>query len=461
MNNWKNYIETNNSKTINDLVSFLRIPSISSLQEHKEDVNKAAIWVHQKLKEAKLENVEGMETEGHPVVYADWLHASTKPTILIYGHFDVTATGPSKEWNSPPFEPKIIDNKIFARGASDDKGNMLAPIVAVESLLETEEKLPVNIKFLFEGQEEIGSPNIEKFISENRTKLSCDLVISADGNQWSETEPCLLLSLRGICAMQIDVFGPSIDLHSGIYGGTIQNPLHSLAIIIAGLHNRDGSISVEGFYNDVVMPTQEYRNQIAKVPFDEQTYLSLTGAPALFGENGWSTREREWIRPTLEINGMWGGFQGDGNKTVLPASAHAKITCRLVANQEPKNILKLIDQHIKKYSSPEIRVKTTLSTVYGTPYSVDSEHPGNLAASRVLKNIYGKTPYLCGSGGSIPICSFFKEQLQAVTIGFSFALDDEGAHGPNEFFRLTSLKKSQEAYCLLLKEIAISWQKGN
>ena len=175
-----------------------------------------------------------------------------------------------------------------------------------------------------------------------------------------------------------------------------------------------------GARNERSNKTQEYRNQIAKVPFDEQTYLSLTGAPALFGENGWSTREREWIRPTLEINGMWGGFQGDGNKTVLPASAHAKITCRLVANQEPKNILKLIDQHIKKYSSPEIRVKTTLSTVYGTPYSVDSEHPGNLAASRVLKNIYGKTPYLCGSGGSIPICSFFKEQLQAVTIGFSF-----------------------------------------
>ena len=374
--------------------------------------------------------------------------------MLIYGHFDVQPAVAEDGWSGPPFEPRLADDRIYARGASDDKGNMFAPIVAVEALLRCRGALPVNVKFLLEGQEEIGSPQLGAFVSANRELLGCDLALSADGSQWSEREPTLLLSLRGICALQVDVGGPQNDMHSGMYGGTIQNPLHALAELIAGLHDGDGRVAVAGFYDAVAEPTAVQREQYARVPFDEAAYLAATGVPELYGKRGWSTYEREWVRPTLEVNGMWGGFQGDGTKTVLPATAHAKITCRLVANQQPARILELVSAHLARHAPAGVRVRCRPSEVHGAPYLVPADHPGNRAAAAVLERLYGVAPLHTGSGGSIPVCGLLLEELGIHTIGFSFALDDEGAHGPDEFFRLASFRRAQEAYCLILQELA-------
>ena len=451
---WKEYLQEKQASVVDELLAFIRIPSVSALPTHAADVAAAGAWVHARLEAAGLEHVKTLPTGGHPVVYGDWLHAPGAPTVLIYGHFDVQPAVAEDGWSGPPFEPRLADDRIYARGASDDKGNMFAPIVAVEALLRTRGALPVNVKFLLEGQEEIGSPQLGAFVSANRELLGCDLALSADGSQWSEGEPTLLLSLRGICALQVDISGPQNDMHSGMYGGTIQNPLHALAELIAGLHDGDGRVAVAGFYEDVVDPTSEQRGQYARVPFDEAAYLAATGVPELYGERGWSTYEREWIRPTLEVNGMWGGFQGDGTKTVLPAAAHAKITCRLVANQQPARVLELVSAHLRRHAPAGVRVSCQPSEVHGAPYLVPADHPGNRAAAAVLERLYGVAPLHTGSGGSIPVCGLLLEELGIHTIGFSFALDDEGAHGPDEFFRLASFRRAQEAYCLILQELA-------
>ena len=451
---WKEYLQEKQASVVDELLAFIRIPSVSALPTHAADVAAAGAWVHARLEAAGLEHVKTLPTGGHPVVYGDWLHAPGAPTVLIYGHFDVQPAVAEDGWSGPPFEPRLADDRIYARGASDDKGNMFAPIVAVEALLRTRGALPVNVKFLLEGQEEIGSPQLGAFVSANRELLGCDLALSADGSQWSEGEPTLLLSLRGICALQVDISGPQNDMHSGMYGGTIQNPLHALAELIAGLHDGDGRVAVAGFYEDVVDPTSEQRGQYARVPFDEAAYLAATGVPELYGERGWSTYEREWIRPTLEVNGMWGGFQGDGTKTVLPAAAHAKITCRLVANQQPARVLELVGAHLRRHAPAGVRVSCQPSEVHGAPYLVPADHPGNRAAAAVLERLYGVAPLHTGSGGSIPVCGLLLEELGIHTIGFSFALDDEGAHGPDEFFRLASFRRAQEAYCLILQELA-------
>ena len=451
---WKKYLQENQGSVVDELLAFIRIPSVSALPAHAADVAAAGAWVHARLEAAGLEHVQTLPTGGHPVVYADWLHAPGAPTVLIYGHFDVQPALVEDGWSNPPFEPRLADGRIYARGASDDKGNMFAPIVAVEALLRTRGALPVNVKFLLEGQEEIGSPQLGAFVSANRELLGCDLALSADGAQWSEGEPTLLLSLRGICALQVDVSGPRNDLHSGSYGGTIRNPLHALAELIAGLHDGDGRVAVAGFYDDVDEPTAEQREQYARVPFDEAAYLAATGVPELYGERGWSTYEREWVRPTLEVNGMWGGFQGAGTKTVLPATAHAKITCRLVANQQPARVLELVSAHLTRHAPAGVRVRCQPSEVHGAPYLVSADHPGNQAAAAVLERLYGVAPLHTGTGGSIPVCGLLLEELGIHTIGFSFALDDEGAHGPDEFFRLASFRRAQEAYCLILQELA-------
>ena len=451
---WKKYLQENQGSVVDELLAFIRIPSVSALPAHAADVAAAGAWVHARLEAAGLEHVQTLPTGGHPVVYADWLHAPGAPTVLIYGHFDVQPALVEDGWSNPPFEPRLADGRIYARGASDDKGNMFAPIVAVEALLRTRGALPVNVKFLLEGQEEIGSPQLGAFVSANRELLGCDLALSADGAQWSEGEPTLLLALRGICALQVDVSGPRNDLHSGSYGGTIRNPLHALAELIAGLHDGDGRVAVAGFYDDVVEPTAEQREQYARVPFDEAAYVAATGVPELYGERGWSTYEREWVRPTLEVNGMWGGFQGDGTKTVLPATAHAKITCRLVADQQPARVLELVSAHLRRHAPAGVRVSCEPSEVHGAPYLVPADHPGNRAAAAVLERLYGVAPLHTGSGGSIPVCGLLLKELGIHTIGFSFALDDEGAHGPDEFFRLASFRRAQEAYCLILQELA-------
>ncbi len=453
---YQSYLETHQDRFLTELLEFLRIPSISALPERAGDVARAGAWVAQRLTAAGVENVTVMPTEGHPVVYGDWLHAPGRPTIMIYGHFDVQPVDPVELWTNPPFEPTVVGDRVYARGASDDKGNMLAPILAVEALLQSEGGTPVNLKFCFEGQEEIGSPHIPDFMPPHRDRFACDLAVSADGGQFSETEPILLMSLRGICGIQIDVQGASSDLHSGLHGGRIQNPIHALTQILGTLRRADGRIAVEGFYDDVAELSSDERAAIALVPFDGGQYLEELGLEEGFGEPGYTNRERGWVRPTLEMNGIWGGFQGEGIKTVLPNSAHAKITCRLVADQDPARIIALLEEHITQHAPPGVEVKVNPLSILGRPYSIAADHWGNRAAAAVLKEMYGREPYQTRSGGSIPITGVFREQLGADTISFGFGIEDENFHAPDEFFRLASFRKSQIAYCKLLAELGKS-----
>jgi len=450
---WEGYLHEQKERFLNELMEFLRIPSISSMPEHAADVRLAADWVASRMRAAGIESVRIMPTGGHPVVYGDWLHKPGKPTVLIYGHFDTQPVDPLALWDSPPFEPIIKDGRIYARGATDDKGNMFVPIIVAEALLKAEGALPVNVKFLFEGQEEIGSPQLSDLMAANRATLSCDVVLSADGGQWAEDQPALVLGTRGLAAVYIEVQGPDHDLHSGTYGGTIANPIQALVQILDSMHDRDGRVTVEGFYDDLRPLSDEERAQIGKVPFDDKAYLTETGATGLFGEPGFSTYERAWARPTLEVNGIYGGFQGEGLKTVLPSEAHAKISCRLVADQDPSRIADLIIAHVNKVTPPGVRVEATKAESGAMPYLIPADHGGLRVAASVLKDLYGKEPYQIRMGGTIPANALFLQHLQAYTIVFAFGLVDERQHSPNEFFRLSGYERGQKAYGMLLSAL--------
>ncbi len=451
---FEQHADVQQEQYIAELLEFVRIPSVSALPQHADDVRQAAAWVAARLQQACLENVQVMETGGHPVVYGDWLHAPCQPTILIYGHFDVQPVDPLDLWIRPPFEPWIDQDKVVGRGASDSKGNLLAPITALDSLLRTEGRLPVNVKFCLEGQEEIGSPQISDFLAREKERFRSDLALSSDGGQWSETQPSLTMALRGICGIQINLRGPARDLHSGSYGGAVHNPIHALVDLLAGLHHPDGSIAIAGFYEDVTPPTAAERRDTARIPFDEQDYRDDLGIAAVYGEAGYSTRERTWHRPTLEVNGIWGGFQQDGIKTVLPSMAHAKITCRLVPHQTPDAIRQLLQRHVEQHVPAGVEASVDFLTMNGKPYVIPQTHWGNAAARAVLADLYGQTPYYVRAGGSIPICGAFLEHLQVYTVNFGFGLPDEKSHSPNEFFRLASFRRSQTAYYRLLHRLA-------
>ncbi len=453
MAKWKEYLEDNGSGYLDELCDFLRIPSISSLPEHAENVRQAADWVADRLKVAGIEEVQVLPTDGHPVVYGQWLHAPGSPTILIYGHFDTQPVDPIDLWSHPPFEPVIKDDRIYARGASDDKGNMLAPILAVEAMLKTQGKLPVNLKFFFEGQEEIGSPDLPDFISSQRDLLACDLILSADGGQWEKDQPVLVIGRRGLCALQIDMKSAAGDVHSGTYGGTFLNPIHALARLIDSMRTPDGQIIVDGFYDDVQALSDAEREQIAQVPYDENEYMRKLGLKQLCGEPGFSTYERAWIRPTLDVNGIWGGFQGEGIKTVIPSEASAKITCRLVPDQQPDKIVELIVTHVEKHlpAGTTAAVKKLAGTA--DPYVIPIDHPGNQAARATLKELYGKEPYITRMGGTIPVSGIFLKFLKAHMVNFAFGLNDENIHAPDEFYRISSFKRSLAAYCMMLERL--------
>lgn len=447
------HLETRQAESLSELKELLRIPSISSLPEHAEDVQRAAEWVAERLRTAGIEHVRIMPTGGHPVVYGDWLHAERKPTILIYGHFDVQPVDPLDLWTSLPFEPEVRDGRIYARGASDMKGNLLMSILGVEALLEGEGVLPVNLKFFFEGQEEIGSPQLPDFVAQNRDLFACDLVVSGDGGQWAEDQPSLLIGLKGGCGVQIDVQGAKTDLHSGFYGGAVANPIHALVRILDCMRSPDGKILVEGFYDDVVPLSDADRAGMAEVPFDEETYKASLGVDDLFGEPGYSTLERAWARPTLEVNGIWGGFQGEGVKTVLPNEAHAKITCRLVPDQDPSRIVELLMAHVERHAPPGVKVRTYPLPFLARPYLIPAEHWGNRAAGEVLTDLYGKRPLYVRIGGSVPVCETFLTNLGAYTVSFGFGLEDEQMHAPNEFLRLASFERGRRAWTALLKRL--------
>lgn len=447
------YLDQRREQSLAELNDLLSIPSISSLPEHATDVQRAADWAANRLRAAGMEHVQILPTAGHPVVYGDWLHAPGRPTILIYGHFDVQPVDPLDLWETPPFEPQVRDGRLYARGASDMKGNLLESILGVESLLKGEGSLPVNVKFFLEGEEEIGSPDLPPMVAQYRDLLACDLVVSADGSQFSEDRPSLETGLRGGCGIQIDVRGANSDLHSGQFGGAVANPIHALVRILDTMHAPDGTVTVEGFYDDVVNLSESERATIAEVPFDEAAYKAEIGVDELFGEPGYSPVERTWIRPTLEVNGIWGGFQGEGTKTVLPNEAHAKITCRLVPNQDPERIRQLLIEHVARVAPPGVTVDARPLAFLARPYLIPADHWGNQITAEVLTEIYGAPPYVTRTGGSVPVCEIFLTNLGAYTVTMGFGLSDERFHAPNEFVRLASFERGQRAWASLLQRL--------
>jgi acetylornithine deacetylase/succinyl-diaminopimelate desuccinylase-like protein len=450
---WSDYLDAHQARFVDELVDFVRIPSVSAAPAHIPDVVAAGNWVVKRLQAAGMDNVRMMPTEGHPVVYADWLHAPGKPTILIYGHFDVQPAEPFDLWQTPPFEPEVRDNRVWGRGASDDKGGMLIPILSVEAMLKTKGRLPVNVKMFFEGQEEIGSPHLPQFIKANSAMLKADMIFSADGSQWSEDQPNLITGLKGLVAAEITVSGAKGDQHSGQQGGGIANPIQGLAQIIASMKGTNGKITVPGFYDDVIDLTVEDRAAFARIPFDEAAYIAELGIPDVFGEEGYTTRERLWGRPTLEMNGIWGGWQGSGIKTVLPAEAHAKITCRLVANQKPDAIFDLLRAHIDAACPKGLRVSVTRLAGSADPFLVPAGHNASTTAAEVLAEVYGKAPYITRTGGSIPVMTMLLKELGVHATVFAFGMNDENLHAPNEFFRLSNFRTGQTAYCKLMERL--------
>ncbi|GAC1521681.1 MAG: dipeptidase [Chloroflexota bacterium] len=440
------YVDEHWNQIVEELLEFLRIPSVSTDPAHRADIEAAASWVATRLRRAGPLHVEIKETLGHPVVYAEWLEAPGKPTLLVYGHYDVQPPDPIAQWNSPPFEPQIRDNRIYARGASDDKGPMFITITALQALFSTHGTLPINVKFLFEGEEEIGSPSLDAFIKKHAQLLKADLALSADGAMWRIDRPSVIVGNRGLVAMTVDVFGPAKDLHSGRHGGAVQNPLHALAELLASLHRRDGSVAVKGFYDAVQEPTDKERREIAALAFDEEAYRGEIGVSELFGEPGYGSLERQWIRPTLELNGLSGGYQGEGGKTVIPATAHAKVSCRLVPDQRPAVVSGLVRKHIIERTPPGVEVRVTALPGGSSAYRVSPQHPGMRAARTVLQSLYSQEPVSVLIGGTLPVTEIFSRALGIDTIFFSFSTADEDFHAPNEFFRLSRFREGLRAW---------------
>jgi acetylornithine deacetylase/succinyl-diaminopimelate desuccinylase-like protein len=451
---WEAYLDRNQPRFVEELLDFVRIPSVSAKPENIPDVQRAGEWVAARLTAAGAERAEVLPTAGHPVVCAEWLHAGPdKPTLLIYGHFDVQPAEPFDLWTTPPFQPEIREGRVWGRGASDDKGGMLIPILAFEAMLRTTGRLPVNVKFFFEGQEEIGSPDLPPFVATNADRLQADMIFSADGLQWAPGQPQIVEALKGLVSLEIVVKGPRSDQHSGMVGGGIANPALALAQILAGLRNADGLITVEGFYDDVIPLSDEVRAAIDRVPFPDAELLAETGATATWGEPGYTTKERIFARPTLDINGLTSGWQGAGTKTVLPATASAKITCRLVAAQSPEAIFEAIRAHVEKHCPPGVTAEVLRNPGRADPFLVPSGHNATAVASQILQEVYGRAPYRTRVGGSIPVMTTLLETLGVHAVMFGFSHGDENLHAPNEFFRLDAFRLGQTAYGRLFERL--------
>jgi acetylornithine deacetylase/succinyl-diaminopimelate desuccinylase-like protein len=458
MTRLEGYFQSHRERHLSDYFDFIRIPSISATRDHRDDVRRAAEWVADRCRRSGLEHVQILETGGHPVVTADWLHAPGRPVVLVYGHYDGQPADPVELWETPPFEPTVRDGRVYARGAADDKV-MIIPLLAVEALLAVDGRLPVNLKCFFEGQEEILSPDLPQFLPRHRDLLACDLVVSADGAQWSADQPSITLGHRGLAGIEIDVVGPARDLASGGHGGTVQNPIHALAAILASMRSPDGRILVGGFYDNVREPDSGTRSRLAAVPFDDTDYLRMMGVEQSVGEQsvgepGWSTLERRWLRPTLEVNGIWGGYQGEGNKSVIPGRAGAKITCRLVPAQDPGDIARLLEAHIAEHAPPGAIVRVERLPGEGHPYRLDVRHPAVGIATRVLARVFGREPLQVYSGGTLPVAHLFHQHLGAYTLSLAFSSPDERAHAPNEFYRLRNWDRGLRVYAAFWNELA-------
>jgi len=439
---WKDYQQKNKDRFLNELLELLRIPSVSARSEHKNDMHRCAEAVKQKLLEAGADKAEVFSTKGHPVVYAEKMIDPVKPTVLVYGHYDVQPPEPLELWHSGPFDPVIKDGKIFARGACDDKGQFYMHVKALETLVQTN-SLPVNIKFIIEGEEEIGSMHLAEFVKENKALLKADVILISDTAMISMEAPSIDVGVRGLIYVEIEVTGPNRDLHSGTYGGAVANPITILAKMIASLHDENNHITIPHFYDDVIEATDQERAQLAKAPFDEDEYKSELGVKELWGEKGFTTNERAGIRPTLEINGIWGGYTGEGSKTVLPSKAYAKISCRLVPNQRSDKMEKLVIDHLYKIAPPYVQVKV-MPHHGGDPYMTPVNSIEYKAAAKAIATTFGKEPIPVRGGGSIPITALFEKELGCKVVFLGFGLDSDNLHSPNEKYELYNFYKGIE-----------------
>lgn len=439
---WKDYLEKNQDRFLNEMLDLLRIPSVSAKSEHKEDMQKCAELIRQRMLDAGCDKAEVMRTEGHPVVYGEKIVDLSKPTVLVYGHYDVQPAEPLELWHSGPFEPMIKDGKVYARGSADDKGQFYMHIKALEMMLKTK-TMSTNIKFLIEGEEEVGSPSLGKFVAEHKDLLKADVILISDSAMLSMETPSLDIGVRGLSYIEVEVTGPNRDLHSGTYGGAIANPIAVLSKMIADCHDKKNHITIPGFYDDVAPPTKEEKRLLKKAPFDEQDYKNELDVKELWGEKGFTTNERTGIRPTLEINGIWGGYEGEGAKTVLPSKATAKISARLVPNQSSKKMTELLLNYFRSVAPPSVTVKA-FEHHGGEPYITPIESKGYQAASKAVKKTFGKAPIPVRGGGSIPICSILEHELGVKIVFMGFGLDSDNLHSPNEKYNIENYYKGIE-----------------
>ncbi|MDE1191884.1 MAG: dipeptidase [Arachidicoccus sp.] len=442
MQEWKSYQEDNKQRFLDELLELLRIPSISAQPEHKSDMITCADKVKTHLEKAGAQNVAVYPTKGHPVVFGEIKIDESNPTVLVYGHYDVQPVEPLELWTNPPFEPTIIDGKIYGRGSADDKGQFFMHVKALETLVKTN-SVPLNIKFIIEGEEEIGSDHLAEFLQEHKDLLKADVVLISDTSMLSLETPSIDTGVRGLSYIQVEVTGPSRDLHSGVYGGAVANPITILARMISTLHDENNHITIPNFYDDVQELSQEERQKLNSAPFNEKEYEQDLGVKELWGEKGYTTIERTGVRPTLELNGIWGGYTGEGSKTVLPSKAYAKISCRLVPNQDHHKITDLLVKHIEKIAPPYVTVK---AEVYhgGNPYVTPIDSIEYKAAEKAIEATFGKAPIPVRGGGSIPITSLFESILKCKTVFLGFGLDSDNLHSPNEKYNLENFYKGIE-----------------
>jgi len=435
-----------------ELDDFLRIPSVSARSEHNADTARCAEWLANQIRATGM-TASVHKTPGHPIVVGEWRQAGAQaPTVLVYGHYDVQPAEPLELWTSPPFEPTVRDGKLFARGSVDDKGQLYIHVKAAEALLKQRGAMPVNLLFLAEGEEEVGSDNLADFIEKNAELLRADAVVISDSSMFGPGQPSILSSLRGIAYFQIDVVGPAQDLHSGSYGGAVVNPAMTLARMLATMHDAKGRITIKGFYDRVRKWDKKSRDAIRKLPFSERKFLHETGAPALGGEEGYSTLERIWMRPTCEVNGLLSGYTGEGAKTVLPSKAMAKVSCRLVPDQDPAQIAKLFRAHVKRVAPKGVKVN--VQYIHGgKPWRAELTGPLYDAARRALTAAFGKAPVVVGEGGSIPVVGDFDRVLKVPVLLMGFGLPGENAHAPDEWISLENFTKGLRAVAMLYEEL--------
>ncbi len=447
------YLQRNRDRSLEELNEWLRIPSISAKSEHRDDTARAAEWLAGRMRAVGLQTVDVVPTAGNPVVVGEWRGAPEgAPTLLVYGHYDVQPPEPLDEWTSPPFEPVIKDGRIYARGSVDDKGQVYLHLKAVEAHLAENGSLPVNVVFLVEGEEEVGSPNLGKFLQEHVERLRCDAVMISDTTMFAPGLPSITVGLRGLAYMEVRVQGPSTDLHSGAYGGAVVNPALVLARILSQLHDEKGRIAIPGFYDRVHELTQEQRDAIAALPFEEEGLREEVGAPALGGEQGFGSVERIWARPTLDVNGLLSGYTGEGAKTVLPARAMAKVSMRLVPDQDYKEIERIFIDHVKSLAPEGVTVEVE-ALHGGQPWFAEPEGRVFDAAKRALARAYGRDPVMIREGGSIPIVQSFQQTLGAPVVLIGFGLPGENAHAPNEWMSVDNFHQGAEAIAALYEEL--------